>query len=391
MDFCEKYNHQTDNPASILLFKDKLRQKGQPDKYIEQAEHAISLFYNSIKSNTTKFHNKDMQVIDANAPNFENAWHKPLELLKTEIELRHYSRKTLKHYTFWAKKFSGFVKSKNPEDISSNDARDFLTYLTRETKVSAATQRQAFNAILFFFRNGLKKELGDISKTPRPKVRPFIPATLSKEEVKTLIALLHYPFNLMAKVMYGCGLRLGECAGLRVQDLNFDTGMLTIHRGKGGKDRAVPLPRSIIDELKAHLSRVRNLYQMDIKDGFDGVFMPDALDKKFKNAGKEFNWYWFFPAKSLTHVLKTGENRRYHLHDTNFQKALKRAVQIAALTKRITPHTLRHTFATHLLQAGYDIRTLQELLGHSDVRTTMIYTHTMQKNAKPVISPLDID
>jgi integron integrase len=258
-----------------------------------------------------------------------------------------------------------------------------------DTGISATTQRLAFNALLFFFRHALKKELGDISDTPRPKRRPYIPSVLSREEVKTLIGMLIYPYNLMAKVMYGCGLRLGECAGLRVQDINFDSNMITIHRGKGGKDRSLMLPSSIIIELKAHLTRVKNLYRLDGKNGFDGVFMPEAFEKKSKNSALEFNWYWVFPARNLTFVPKTNEQRRFHLHETNFQKALKEASRTAAIPKRVSPHTLRHSFATHMLQAGYDIRTLQELLGHSDVRTTMIYTHTIQKDAKPIMSPLD--
>ncbi len=319
----------------------------------------------------------------------ENPWHLPIERLITEIELRHYSRKTLKHYTFWAKKFGAFAKEKNPDEINSNDAREFLSYLTRHTGISAATQRQEFNALLFCFRHGLKKELGDMSGIPRPKTRPYVPATLSKDEVRELIGLLDYPYNLTAKMLYGCGMRIGECLELRVQDINFDTNIITIHRGKGRKDRTVPLPEMIITELRQHLVRVKNLYRFDIENGFDGVFMPDALDKKFKNSGKEFNWYWVFPAKNLTVVPKTGENRRYHIHDTQFQKALKHASLLAAIPKRISPHTLRHSYATHMLQAGYDIRTLQELLGHSDVRTTMIYTHTMQKIVKPIMSPLD--
>jgi integron integrase len=321
--------------------------------------------------------------------NLTDSWNLAIDRLIAEIDLRHYSRKTLKHYTFWAKKFSAFAKDKNPEGISSNEIRKFLTHLTQNTGISAATQRQAFNALLFFCRHALKLELGDISDTPRPKTKPFIPSTLSRDEVKTLIGLLAYPYNLMAKVMYGCGLRLSECTGLRVQDINFDTKMLTVHRGKGSKDRALPLPTSIIIELKAHLTRVKNLYRIDITNGFSGVFMPEAFDKKSKNAGREFNWYWVFPAKNLTLVPKTKEQRRFHIHETNFQKALKKASRAAAIPKRVSPHTLRHSFATHLLQAGYDIRTLQELLGHSDVRTTMIYTHTIQKDTKPIMSPLD--
>jgi integron integrase len=262
--------------------------------------------------------------------------------------------------------------------------------LTNGLKVSASSQRQAFNSLLFFFRHVLKIEPGDLSDTPRPKVKAYIPPVLSKEEVKTIIGLMEYPFDLMAKVMYGCGLRLSECTGIRVQDLNFDTETLTVRRGKGDKDRTIPLPKSIVPELQSHLRRVKNVHRIDVSKGFNGVFMPYAFDKKAKNAATEFNWYWLFPAKSLTDIFETEEKRRYHQHETNFQKAFKEASRKAQIPKRVTPHILRHSFATHLLQAGYDIRTIQELLGHSDVRTTMIYTHTIKREVKEVISPLDL-
>jgi integron integrase len=434
VDFCEKYHFDINTDSSLPPFLEKLRQKKQSNEFIQQAESAISCFYKRKKiipvnlnapaerlaSENIKTAKNDKRVYEIQKGNQksnniyapilprikqatdpdetdhkippavrENPWHLPLERLTTEIELRHYSRKTLKHYTFWAKKFSAFVTDKNPAEINSNDAREFLTYLTRHSGISAATHRQAFNALLFYYRHGLKRELENISDTPRPKARPYIPATLSKDEVHTLIGLLEYPYNLIGKILYGCGMRIGEGIGLRVQDINFDTQMITIHRGKGRKDRSLPLPRTVIAELQQHFNRVGNLYRLDIKNGFDGVFMPDALDRKSKNSGKEFNWYWVFPAKNLTVVPKTGENRRFHVHETLFQKALKQASRTAAIPKRVSPHTLRHSFATHMLQAGYDIRTLQELLGHSDVRTTMIYTHTIQKDAKPIMSPLD--
>jgi integron integrase len=413
VDFCGKYQYDLSTPASLPPFLEKLKQKKQPNEYILQAQQAIQCYFNSLKTKQNPPMNqsaaKSRKPSESISPPANQAkrvmenpreierksndqldWNGHIELLVNEIALRHYSRKTLKNYQFWARKFGAFFNDKAPAEISSEDARKFLTHLTRNTTVSAATQRQAFNAILFFYRHGLRKEMGDIADTPRPKRKPFIPATLSRDEVKTLIGLLEYPCNLMARIMYGCGLRLGECAGLRVQDINFDANLITIHRGKGGKDRTVPLPKSILSDLHTHLSRVKNLYRLDAKNSFDGVFMPDALDRKSGNFGKEFSWYWVFPAKNLTTVPKTGENRRFHLHETVFQKALKAASRTAAIPKRVSPHTLRHSYATHLLQAGYDIRTLQELLGHSDVRTTMIYTHTIQKDAKPVMSPLDM-
>jgi len=417
LDFCQKYDHNPENPLSLPLFLQKLKLKGQSDVLLKQANHAVNIYYyltniqtkkttgnspsGNIQNNTENIKNtqaaqtdvstgKSPQKDHSNQHDAEKSlWDKIYVGLKEEIELRHYSRKTLKSYSLWAHKFGRFAYQINPTDVSRKELRAYLTYLTNGLKVSASTQKQAFNALLFLFKHVLKKDPGDLADTPRPKYRQYIPPVLTREEVKTIISLLPYPFSLMAKILYGCGLRISECMNLRMQDINFDTGMVTVHRGKGGKDRSIPLPKSIVQELKAHSKRVRNLYMLDIKRGFDGVFMPYSFDKKNKNACKEFAWYWLFPAKSLTVVEQTKEEKRYFMHETNFNKALKQASRTAAIPKRVSPHTLRHSFATHLLQAGYDIRTLQELLGHSDVRTTMIYTHTIQKDAKPIMSPLD--
>jgi len=201
-----------------------------------------------------------------------------------------------------------------------------------------------------------------------------------------------YPYELVVKLLYGCGLRLSECVNLRVQDINFDAGIVTVHEGKGKKDRTVPLPQTILPELKKHLNFVIDLHQKDLKSGYHGAFLPGSLEKKYKNAPKELVWQWFFPAKTLTHIPETGEYRRYHLHHTHVQKAVKGAVGRAKIAKRASCHTFRHSFASHLLQANYDIRTIQELLGHSDVRTTMIYTHTIKsRTIKEAKSPLDFE
>jgi integrase len=201
---------------------------------------------------------------------------------------------------------------------------------------------------------------------------------------------LKYPYDLVVKLLYGCGLRLFECLKLRVQSLNFDFGVLTVHDGKGKKDRTVPLPQSIMPDLKAHLERVKKLHDLDLTGDYAGAFMLDSIEKKYKNAAKEFIWQWVFPGKTLTFVPETKEYRRYHLHETHVQKAIKRAANKAKIPKRATAHTFRHSFASHLLQAHYDIRTIQELLGHSDVRTTMIYTHTIKSTTiKEAKSPLD--
>ena len=256
--------------------------------------------------------------------------------------------------------------------------------------MSATSQNQAFNALLFFFRNILKKEFGKVDGVVRAKRRPYIPVVLSRKEIDSIIEQLSYPYDLVVKLLYGCGLRLLECMNLRINCFNFDAGVLTVHDGKGKKDRTVPLPETLLPELKFHLNRVKNLHQKNLDKNYGGAFMMGQLEKKYKNAGKELIWQWFFPSKKLTYVPETKEYRRYHLHETHVQKEIKLAVNKAKICKRASAHTFRHSFASHLLQANYDIRTIQELLGHSDIRTTMIYTHTIKSmTKKEAKSPLD--
>ncbi len=225
----------------------------------------------------------------------------------------------------------------------------------------------------------------------RAKQKPYIPVVLSREEIDRILLNLQPPYDLVVKLLYGCGLRLSECMKLRLGCFNFEQHILTIHDGKGKKDRTVPLPETIESQLKAQIEKVATLHQEDLTQGYAGVFLPDALDRKYKNAGKELTWQWFFPARTLTQVAGTNEKRRYHLHETHVQKSIKRAVKKSKIIKRASAHTFRHSFASHLLQANFDIRTIQELLGHSDVRTTMIYTHTVQsRTIKESKSPLDL-
>ena len=310
--------------------------------------------------------------------------------LKSVIKIRHYSPATLRTYSGWTRKFQAFIKSKDPRLVSTDDVKAFLSSIAVERGVSASSQNQAFNALLFLFRNVLGKEFGKIDGVARAKRKPYIPVVLSRDEVLRVIECLQYPYKLIVSLMYGCGLRISECLSLRVQNFNFDMKILTIHDGKGRKDRTVPIPDILMEELQAHLQRVIELHEQDCRSGFDGVFLYGLLEKKYKNAAKELIWQWFFPARSLTLVPETNERRRYHIHETALQKALRKGVRKAQIPKRVTSHTFRHSFASHLLQANYDIRTIQELLGHSDVRTTMIYTHTVKSvTLKEAKSPLD--
>jgi len=273
------------------------------------------------------------------------SWKAEYAKLAEEIQIRHYSPKTLRSYRLWLRHFQAFTRSKPPGSLSPADVKEFLTHLAVKQGVSASTQNQAFNALLFFFRHVLQQEFGKVEGVVRAKRRPSIPVVLSKEEIGEVIKFLEPPYDLVVKLLYGCGLRLFECLSLRVQSLNFDAGIITVHDGKSQKDRTVPLPMAIFGELRDQLGFLKKLHQLDVGRGYAGVFLEGGLERKYPNAAKEFVWQWFFPAKHLTRVVATGEYRRYHLHETHVQKAIKEAVAKARLEKRATAHTFRHSFA----------------------------------------------
>ncbi|MBN2246337.1 MAG: integron integrase [Candidatus Aminicenantes bacterium] len=420
LDFCYKYTLSYVNPETLPRFINKLKEKRQTGTQQKQAHEAIRHFYElagqqveikDILEGITKPYKGTEKKGPNSKPALQNngpigdeyskkktinkgethqSWQHIYDGLDNEIKVRHYSPKTHKSYRIWVRKFQYYTKSKNPDSVAPSDVKDFLTFLAVDQKVSASSQNQAFNSLLFLFRHILKKDFGRIEGVVRAKRKPYIPVVLSREEIEQIIKSIRYPYDLIVKLLYGCGLRLSECLNLRVGCLNFDAGILTVHDGKGKKDRTVPLPEKLYPELQSHLEKVKKLYQKDLEEDYDGAFMMNRLEKKYKNAGKDLVWQWFFPAKSLTYVSDVDEFRRYHHHETHVQRAIKKAVSRAQLTKRASAHTFRHSFASHLLQANYDIRTIQELLGHSDVRTTMIYTHTIKSQTKKEAkSPLD--
>ncbi|MFQ5597759.1 MAG: integron integrase [Nitrospiria bacterium] len=383
LDFCKKYRHPENKKASIPLFITKLKEKRQTESQQKQAAKAISLYMNQIQAGA----NNDKKTVPQQNP---ADWSKACDDLKTEIALRHYSPKTLRSYKNWINKFQGFTRNKAIEALSPDDVKGFLKYLAVNKNVAASTQNQAFNALLFFYRHIIKKDFGDQKDNVRAKRKPYIPVVLSRAEIDLILAHLFPPYSLIVKLLYGCGLRLFECMKLRINNFNFDAGVLTVHDGKGQKDRTVPLPEKIRSELLNQTERVKQIHQKDLATGYAGAFMFGLLEKKYRQCAREFPWQWFFPAITLTRIPGTSELRRYHLHESHVQKDIKRAVQAAQLTKRASAHTFRHSYATHLLQANYDIRTIQELMGHSDVRTTMIYTHTIKSlTIKEAKSPLD--
>ena len=290
---------------------------------------------------------------------------------------------------YWIRKYILFHGKRHPKDLDASAVSAFLGWLAVEKSVSASTQNQAFSALVFLYKDVLHLDLGAIEHIPRAKESVHIPVVMSVEEVRRVLGqLAGVPF-LVATLLYGAGLRLQECLELRVKDLDFDRHEITVRRGKGQKDRRVMLPESVGERLGQHLESVRLTHARDVAAGFGRVVLPDALERKFPQAPTEWRWQFVFPAARVCHDSRFGSPSRYHLHESAVQRAVTDGARRAGVTKRVTCHTFRHSFATHLLEAGHDIRTVQELLGHADVSTTMVYTHVLNRGALGVKSPLD--
>lgn len=273
--------------------------------------------------------------------------------------------------------------------MAETEIGGFLSSLATDSHVSASTQNQALNALLFLYREVLRKDIGYVNGVVRAKRPHRLPVVLTRQEVRAILASLDGSDWIMAMLLYGAGLRLMECLRLRVKDIDFTSNQIVVRAGKGDKDRHTMLPAAVKEPLAKHLDVVRRQHQRDLERGMGRVALPNALERKYLNAGKEWGWQWVFPATSHFTDKVTGERRRHHLHESVLQKAVKEAVQKAGVSKPASPHTFRHSFATHLLEDGYDIRTVQELLGHKDVSTTMIYTHVLNRGGKGVFSPAD--
>jgi integron integrase len=305
------------------------------------------------------------------------------------LRLKQRSYRTEQTYIKWLRSFYVYVKPASPAELSDFHIKNFLSHLAADRHVAKSTQNQAFNAILFFFRHVLEKEVGSIQGAVRAKRGQRLPTVLTKAEVMRLIGNLEGACSLMVRTIYGSGLRLNECTRLRVKDLDFDRGTITVRAGKGDKDRQTLLPDNVARELKSHLEQVGRIYEADRNADVAGVHLPGALEKKYPNASKQWVWFWVFPSDRLSADPRTNLIRRHHVSPDLIQRAIKKAAEAAQIPKRVSTHTLRHSFATHLLEDGYDIRTIQMLLGHSDLQTTMIYTHVAKKNVLGVRSPLD--
>ena len=310
-----------------------------------------------------------------------------LQKLKEILVTKHYSQRTIENYLYWTK---SFLRSQKNQSLNEEEQiNSFLTGLAVKQNLSAPTQNQALAALLFFFRFVRNQDPENFKNIIHAKNKRHIPCVLSKEEVRAVISRLEGSKRLAAEILYGTGMRLNELLGLRILDIDFDRNEIIIRCGKGGKDRRVMLPKSLIPKMKEHISDVKLLHEKDLAEGWGKVLLPPSISKRSPESAKEFRWQWLFPQKNRWKNEKTGEEGRHHIDESILQKAVKKAVQDAGITKNASCHTFRHSFATHLLENGYDIRTVQELLGHSDVRTTMIYTHVLNKGAKEVVSPLD--
>lgn len=352
------------------------------DWQVNQAQEALRLYIFFQWQNNNKGSLK-------NTSNTEQKWRKIAENAKKAMRLQHKARSTEKSYLNWLRKFYIFIKGKNPLELNEKDVQNFLSYLAVERQISASTQNQAFNAILFVFRFAIGTEIKEINETVRAKKPRKLPVVLSKDEIQKIFLHMHNTHLLMAKLIYGCGLRRHECVSLRIKDIDIARDCLIIKSGKGDKDRITVLPHSLKEELINHTQSVRHIYDSDRQKNIDGVWLPNALDRKYKNAGKEWGWFWAFPSGNISEDPRSNKIRRHHVHPSGLSKEFKKAVRIARIQKNATLHTLRHSFATHLVEQGYDLRTIQELLGHSNLNTTMIYTHVAGKNILGVKSPLD--
>lgn len=322
-------------------------------------------------------------------PTFANP-PKLLDQVQAVLRVKHYSIRTERVYLDWIKRYILFHHKTHPAQMGAAEVEAFLSHLAVAGKVAASTQNQAKSALLFLYREVLALELPWLENVTQAKTPQRLPVVLTVSEVKSVLNRLDGTLWLMASLLYGGGLRLMECARLRVKDVDFEMRQVTVREGKGFKDRVTMLPESSVAPLQAHLARVRALHDEDVAGGYGAVYLPYALEKKYPNAAKEWGWQYVFPARGLSVDPRSGVTRRHHVDEKSLQRAVKRAAQQADIAKPATPHTFRHSFATHLLQSGYDIRTVQELLGHKDVQTTMIYTHVLNRGGRGVQSPLDV-
>jgi integron integrase len=312
-----------------------------------------------------------------------------MDLLRSELRARHYSERTEAAYCLWVKRYVRFHNMRHPADMGGPEINAFVTHLAVDEKVSSSTQNQALCAVVFLYRYLYGFDIGDMGEMVRARKSQHLPVVLTPEEVRSVLAEMEGENWLMASLLYGSGLRLTECLRLRVQDIDFDRGEVLVRNGKGAKDRVTMLPEQLKVPLREQYAHAKRVHEHDLADGWGRVVLPEALSRKYTNAAAEWPWQWVFPQQNRWRDKTTGQQGRHHVHETVLQRAVKEAVRRSGITKRAGCHTFRHSFATHLLEVGYDIRTIQELLGHRSVNTTMIYTHVLNKGGAGVRSPFD--
>lgn len=312
-----------------------------------------------------------------------------LDRLRERIRYKHYSIRTEQAYVHWVRAFIRHHQLRHPREMGAAEVEQFLAWLANERKVAPSTHTQALSALLFLYREVLNIDLPWLKEIGRPKQRERVPVVLSRAEVARLLSVMDGVEADLASLLYGTGMRLMEALQLRIKDIDFDRNEITVRQGKGGKDRRVMLPQKLAPTLRQRLEQARTLWSNDREAEQPGVWMPDALARKYPRAAKSWPWFWVWPSDRISVDPVSGISRRHHLYEQRLQRAVRKAVVSAQLTKPVSVHTLRHSFATHLLEGGYDIRTVQELLGHADVSTTMIYTHVLNKGGRGVVSPVD--
>jgi len=399
------------------LFLERLAGEGKKEWQLRQAEEGVRVFFQDVepaawaknwptdlmdhlKLGIDHFDGRPADVgrVPTSAANFadrEDTGELPeryqafMEQVTEALRMERYSYRTEQSYLEWVRRFLIFARPESRTEIHWWQAKEYLEYLTLTRRVASSTLNQAMSALQFLFRVVLRRRAGGLDEVKRPSQSQRLPTVLTRDEVGALLELMQGQGRLMAELMYGSGLRVMECVRLRIKDVDFGNRYIVVRSGKGDKDRRVPLPKKVVPSLKAQIESARVRWEKDRMLGGEGVFLPEALSAKYVNAGKEWGWFWVFPAGGLANDPWTGTERRHHVGENGVQQLVKRCALKAGLTKPVTPHTLRHSFATHLLEGGADIRTVQELLGHSDVSTTMIYTHVLGRPEVAAISPLD--
>jgi len=370
--------------ADVVMFLNSLTDAAERS----QARLAILFLYRHILNRSL-----DLPADVPDASSARRAAADPLAALldqtREALRVKHYAYATEQSYLNWIKRFMRYHNQRHPRDMGGAEIAAFLTYLAMDQHIAASTQNQALAALLFLYREVLCQELAYPIDSVRARESHYLPAVLTKEEVMRVIAQLPGIYQLQARLLYGAGLRLLECLRLRVKDVDFKRRALIVRDTKGDEDRATMLPDVVIEPLKEHLQRIKRLHEQGLARGYGSVYLPDALARKYPNAAREWIWQYVFPSDKLSADPRSGEIRRHHLDESGLQRAVRAAARAAGIDKRVTCHTFRHSFATHLLENRYDIRTVQELLGHKDVKTTMIYTHVLQCGGLAVRSPLD--